>query len=115
MSVCFRPTSHQDEGELTSLSLSNLIIDLQAFASVVALVAAATGAPVANLLAGGHAGLVGGHGLVSGPGAFVGGHGLVGGPGLVGGVGPITLSYCLSSFLRLVAIKNICVQLPSSL
>ena len=87
MSVCFRPTSHQDEGELTSLSLSNLIIDLQAFASVVALVAAASGAPVANLLAGGHAGLVGGHGLVSGPGAFVGGHGLVGGPGLVGGVG----------------------------
>ena len=87
MSVCFRPTSHQDEGELTSLSLSNLIIDFQAFASVVALVAAATGAPVANLLAGGHVGLVGGHGLVSGPGAFVGGHGLVGGPGLVGGVG----------------------------
>ena len=87
MSVCFRPTSHQDEGELTSLSLSNLIIDFQAFASVVALVAAATGAPVANLLAGGHAGLVGGHGLVSGPGAFVGGHGLVGGPGLVGGHG----------------------------
>merc|ERR1719494_569520 len=60
---------------------------MKAFASVVALVAAATGAPVANLLAGGHAGLVGGHGLVSGPGAFVGGHGLVGGPGLVGGVG----------------------------
>ena len=60
---------------------------MQAFASVVALVAAATGAPVANLLAGGHAGLVGGHGLVSGPGAFVGGHGLVGGPGLVGGHG----------------------------
>ena len=88
MSVCFRPTSHQDEGELTSLSLSNLIIDLQAFASVVALVAAATGAPVANLLAGGHAGLVGGHGLVSGPGAFVGGHGLVGGVGhAVVGVG----------------------------
>merc|ERR1711887_95593 len=57
--------------------------------SVVALVAAATAAPVANLgLVGGHAGLVGGHGLVSGPGAFVGGHGgLVGGHGLVGGVG----------------------------
>ena len=61
---------------------------MQAFASVVALVAAATGAPVANLLAGGHAGLVGGHGLVSGPGAFVGGHGLVGGVGhAVVGVG----------------------------
>ena len=68
----------------------------QAFTSVVALVAAATAAPVANLgLVGGHAGLVGGHGLVSGPGAFVGGHGglvgghggLVGGHGLVGGVG----------------------------
>ena len=88
MSVCFRPTSHRDEGELTSLSLSKLIIDLQAFASVVALVAAASGAPVANLLAGGHAGLVGGHGLVSGPGAFVGGHGLVGGVGhAVVGVG----------------------------
>ena len=59
----------------------------QAFTSVVALVAAATAAPVANLgLVGGHAGLVGGHGLVSGPGAFVGGHGgLVGGHGLVSG------------------------------
>merc|ERR1719369_2726598 len=55
---------------------------MKAFTSVVALVAAATAAPVANL------GLVGGHGLVSGPGAFVGGHGgLVGGHGLVGGVG----------------------------
>merc|ERR1711970_1135988 len=66
---------------------------MKAFTSVVALVAAATAAPVANLglvgghagLVGGHAGLVGGHGLVSGPGAF-GGPGLVGGHGLVGGV-----------------------------
>merc|ERR1712172_345524 len=93
MGVCFHPHSN-----------------MKAFTSVVALVAAATAAPVANLgLVGGHAGLVGGHGLVSGPGAFVGGHaglvgghgglvgghgglvgghgGIVGGPGLVGGVG----------------------------
>merc|ERR1711887_280011 len=72
MGVCFHPHSN-----------------MKAFTSVVALVAAATAAPVANLgLVGGHAGLVGGHGLVSGPGAFVGGHGgLVGGHGLVGGVG----------------------------
>merc|ERR1712055_259912 len=67
--VCFHPHSN-----------------MKAFTSVVALVAAATAAPVANLgLVGGHAGLVGGHGLVSGPGAF-GGAGLVGGHGLVGGV-----------------------------
>merc|ERR1712203_740465 len=64
MGVCFHPHSN-----------------MKAFTSVLALVAAATAAPVANLV-GGHAGLVGGHGLVSGPGAFVGGHG-----GLVGGVG----------------------------
>merc|ERR1712203_1265304 len=71
MGVCFHPHSN-----------------MKAFTSVLALVASATAAPVANLV-GGHAGLVGGHGLVSGPGAFVGGHGgLVGGAGLgFGGVG----------------------------
>merc|ERR1712055_368681 len=62
--------------------------NMKAFTSVVALVAAATAAPVANLgLVGGHAGLVGGHGLVSGPGAFVGGHG-----GFVGGHGGVVSS-----------------------
>ena len=69
-------------------SSSHLILNhhFQAFTSVLALVASATAAPVANLGVG-HAGLVGGHGLVSGPGAFVGGHGLVGGVGhgVVGG------------------------------
>merc|ERR1719180_752437 len=70
---------------------------MKAFTSVVALVAAATAAPVANLglvggpgaFVGGHGGLVGGHaGLVGGHGGLVGGHaGLVGGHGLVGGVG----------------------------
>merc|ERR550519_1955961 len=49
---------------------------MKAFTSVVALVAAATAAPVANLV-GGHAGLVGGAGL-----GFGGvGHGVVGGFG----------------------------------
>merc|ERR1719347_776676 len=45
---------------------------MKAFTSVVALVAAATAAPVANLgLVGGHTGLVGGHGLVGGVGHAV--------------------------------------------
>merc|ERR1719432_168736 len=57
---------------------------MKAFTSVVALVAATTAAPVANLgLVGGHAGLVGGHGLVFG--GF--GHGVGVGHGLVGGFG----------------------------
>merc|ERR1719222_657652 len=59
---------------------------MKAFTSVVALVAAATAAPAANLV-GGHAGLVGGHGGVVSSGLV--GHGLVGGVGhgVVGGFG----------------------------